>query len=264
MTPYHAFGLSIHSALPLPELTPSPRAAAVGHDVVVRFGRAGERRRPSPGGVGFSSASPAEACHHVDNVGAFVVRHGREIIVDPEPDVEERLLRLSLLGPALGLLLYQRGLLVLHASVVARDDHALAFLGKNGFGKSTIAAALHRKGYDLVTDDVAAIRFDDGVPMVLPGFPQVKLWPEAAALLGEDPDQLPVLHPDFDKRAWRSGQAFSHDPRELVCVNVIAPGPTPAIEPLEPREGFFELVRHWYGHRFGDGLLHGQAVPPHV
>jgi hypothetical protein len=264
MSPYYAFGLRIDSALPLPELMPSPLAAAVGHDVVVRFGRAEPRGRLSATGVGFSSAAPAEACHHVQHVGAFVVRHGREIIVDPEPGVEERLLRLSVLGPALGLLLHQRGFLVLHASVVAHDDHAMAFLGKNGFGKSTIAAALHRKGYDLVTDDVAAIRFDDGVPVVVPAFPQLKLWPEAAALLGEDPDQLPILHPQFDKRAWRPAPEFSQEPRRLACINVIAPGPTPAIEPLPPRDGFFELLGHWYGHRFGDGLLQDHPVPPHV
>ena len=180
--------------------------------------------------------------------------------IDPAPGVEERLLRLSLLGPALALILHQRGLLVMHASVVARGDRAVAFLGKNGWGKSTIAAALHTKGYDLVTDDVAAVRFDADGPHVFPSFPQMKLWPEAATLLGSSLDSLPILHPDFDKRGWRAERGFSSAPRRLERVYALAAGPAPAIEAMEPREACFELLGHWYGHRFGGGLLQNGAA----
>jgi hypothetical protein len=185
-------------------------------------------------------------------------------VIDPVSGVEERLLRLSLLGPALGLILHQRGLLVIHASVVAHGSGAVAFLGKNGWGKSTIAAALHAKGYDLVTDDVAAIQVGDGAPSVLPGFPQVKLWPEAATLLGEAPERLPVLHPDFDKRGWRAERGFSLAPRQLERIYALAAGPAPAVERLPARDGCFELLGHWYGHRFGDGLLQNGSAAAHL
>jgi len=173
-------------------------------------------------------------------------------------------LRLSLLGPVLALILHQRGLLVIHASVVARGDGAIAFLGKSGWGKSTIAAALHAKGYDLVTDDVAAIQIDQAEPSVLPGFPQVKLWPQAATLLGEIPERLPLLHPNFDKRGWRAERGFSLAPRRLERIYALAAGPAPAIERLEPREACFELLGHWYGHRFGGGLLQDGSAALHL
>jgi hypothetical protein len=171
---------------------------------------------------------------------------------------------LSILGPALGLILHQRGFLVLHASVVARSGGAVAFLGKNGWGKSTIAASLHVKGYDLVADDVAAISIGPDGPSALPGFPQVKLWPEAAALLGETPERLPILHPDFDKRGWSAARGFTGEPRRLERIYVLAAGPAPAIEPLEPREACLELLSHWYGHRFGGGLLHPGSAGHHL
>lgn len=263
---YAAYGLIVSSEIPLPELTQDPGTHGAGTgEVVIRPGPV--LHRPAEldaAGFGFR-ASADEACHVLDKVGAFLVRGGREIIVDAAPGVEDRVLRLSILGPALGLLLHQRGLLVLHASVVARDGAAVAFLGNNGWGKSTIAAALHSRGYDLVADDVAAIAVEhEGGPTVVPGFPQVKLWPEAASLLGETPDRLPQLHPAFDKRGWRAERGFTLEPRRLRAVYALATGASLAIEPLEPREACFEILAHWYGHRFGGGVLRDSAAAHHL
>jgi hypothetical protein len=92
----------------------------------------------------------------------------------------------------------------------------------------------------------------------------MKLWPEAATLLGESPEDLPILHPSFEKRGWRATRGFSSEPRRLERLYVLAAGPVPAIEPLEPREACFELLTHWYGHRFKNGLLKGQAAGAHL
>jgi hypothetical protein len=261
---YFAYGLNVRSVLPLPELTTADPLRQASGEVVIELGRV----EPGPAkldaaGFGFWTRAD-EACHIVEKVGSFLVRGGREIVVDAVPGVEDRLLRLSVLGPALGLLLHQRGLLVLHASVVARSGSAIAFIGQNGWGKSTLAAALHAKGYDLVADDLAAIAVDPDGASVLPGFPQVKLWPEAATLLGEDAEQLPLLHPAFDKRAWRAERGFSQEPRRLAHIYTLAAGSTPAVEPLQPRGACFELLSHWYGHRFGNGLLQGASAARHL
>ena len=265
MRDYSAYGLTIHSELALPELLPGTGSSSgSGDDVVVRFGAID----PIPteldaSGCGFWSTD-REACHFLEKVGAFLVRGGREIVIDPVPGVEDRLLRLSLLGPALALVLHQRGFLVVHGSVVARGDDAVAFIGRNGWGKSTLAGALYQKGYDLVTDDVAPITVDPDGARVVPGFPQVKLWPEAATLLGEEPERLPVLHPAFDKRAWRTGRGFSQKPRRLRQIYTLASGAERAPEVVPPREACFELLGHWYGHRFGHGLLADAAATVHL
>ena len=264
MPSYSAYGLSIRSDLLLPELVPGVGLQADSGDVVVRLGHVAPPPAPlDAAGFGFW-AKDNDACHYVEKVGAFLVREGREIIIDPVPGVEERLLRLSLLGPAFGLLLHQRGFLVIHGSVVERSGAAIGFLGKNGWGKSTIAAALHAKGYNLVTDDVAAIRLTPDGPTVIPGFPQVKLWPEAATLLGETLERLPVLHPDFDKRGWRADRGFSSEPRPLTHIYALTLGSAPAIERLTAREGCFELLGHWYGHRFGGDLLQNGSAAAHL
>lgn len=251
MFSYIAYGLGIHSALPLPELM----ASEAGEDVVVRLGKVD--RLPSSvdaTGCGFW-ATAEEACHFLEDAGAFLARGGREIIVDPASAADERVLRLSILGPALALVLHQRGRFVLHASAIAMHGGAVAFLGGRGWGKSTLAAALYAQGHSLLADDVTALTVRMGCPTVLPGFPQLKLWPEVVVSLGQAPETLPRLHPLFEKRARRVTWEFSRMDFPLRCIYVLAPGPAPAIEPLRPQEALVELVRHWYGARFGIELL---------
>lgn len=244
---YGAYGLGIDAALPLPELV--ARDEASNRDVVVRLGRVGyPLPKVLPDEV-YSRATADEVLLVWKDAGAFLVRGGREIVVDPLPGVEERVLRLCILGPALGVLLRQRGRVVLHASAIDVAGGAVAFLGEAGWGKSTMAAALHSQGHRVVTDDVTALQVDKDYPVVFPGFPQLKLWPEALVALGDVPERMPWVEPNVQKRARRSIRGFSLDPLPLRCVYVLAFGETQQIEPLGPRDALVELVRHSYGAR---------------
>lgn len=248
---YAAYGLSIHSVLPLPELVVGDAPV----DVIVRPGKLGRKPSPEDGtGVGFW-ATATEACHLFQDVGAFLARDGRELIVEGAPDVDEKVLRLSLLGPALALILHQRGRFVLHASAVVVNGGAVAFVGGRGWGKSALAATFYNRGYGIAADDVTAIDVTPGCPTVFPGFPQLKLWPETVISLGESPEPLPRLHPLVEKRARCVSRGFSPMPLPLRRIYVLAEGPGLEIEALPPQEGFLELVRHWYGARFGEQLL---------
>ena len=260
MYSYAAYGFALRSELALPELDIGDSAP----DVVLRLGTV--ERRPlelDAQGDGIW-ATTGEACRSVRNVGTCLVRWGREIVVDPAPGVDERVLRLSILGPAFALLLHQRGCFVLHASAVQCGDGAIAFTGGSGWGKSTLAGAFHARGSALLADDLTALRIGTGCSTVLPGFPQLKLWPEAAASLGRVPSALSQLHPEFDKRACGARQGFSHRPLPLRRIYLLAEGPGPVIAPLRPQEALIGLTPHWYGFRFGDRLLQaGDAAVRH-
>ena len=260
MYSYAAYGFTLRSELALPELDIGGSAP----DVILRLGTV--ERRPlelDAQGDGIW-ATTGEACRSVNNVGTCLVRWGREIVVDPAPGVDERVLRLSILGPAFALLLHQRGCFVLHASAVQCGDGAIAFTGGSGWGKSTLAGAFHARGSALVADDLTALRISTGCSTVLPGFPQLKLWPEAAASLGRVPAALSQLHPEFDKRACGARQGFSHRPLPLRRIYLLAEGPGPVTAPLRPQEALIGLMPHWYGFRFGDRLLQvGDAAVRH-
>jgi hypothetical protein len=254
---YTAYGLSIQSDLALPELVAAEDRPEV--DVVVRLGSV---RPVAPEGdwtEGYVYGDAQEAYIYVEGVGSILVRGGREIVVDPAPGVEERVLRLFLLGGALGLLLHQRGLFVLHASAVAVHDAAAVFLGMSGEGKSTMAAAMHARGHAVMVDDVVAIDLSAaGRPLVLPAFPQLKLWPDATGLLGDRPEALSLLHPDEEKRARPARDGFSQQPLPLAGIYVLDEGACPEIEPLRPQEAFAELLCYSYA----VGLLGPSASTP--
>lgn len=241
---YRAFGLGITSTLPLPELLPGDGGA----DVAIEDGPRVSRREMPRGGVAETMTADDEWRLAFDDVGVVTIRAGRRIEVRPLPGVQARSIRLAVLGPAMGVLLQQRGFLVLHASVVDIGGRAAAFLGASGWGKSTLAAALHARGHQLVADDLAAVRIGPGGPEVHAGFPHMKLWPDAVMQLGQDPSALPRLERGFEKRARRVDAGFTaRSALPLGRVFLLAEGATVDVTRLTPREAFLALVCHTYG-----------------
>lgn len=232
MYAYRAYNLSIHCEFPLPELFPAEEPA----DVVVRYGKLDNLDRRSNGGDYFLGS--------VAGLGMLLVREGCEIVLDPEPNVDEAVLRPVILGPLFSMLLRQRGFLVLHASSVEIDGVAVAFMTHSGGGKSTMADAFHSRGYSLLTDDVMAIDLSGEEPMVIPSFPQVKLLPDAASAIGHDVQSLPLLHPDSPKLAHQLSEGFNQTPLPLKRLFVLEMGTELEIVPLSPQESFVELVRN--------------------
>lgn len=241
MFSYYAYGLGIHSALPLPEFV----SQESGCDVTILL----EKADPSvyvPLEVAdqslYCKIATEEAILYSKNLGVFLVRGGREIVVIPVPDVEDRLIRLYIVGTIMAILLYQRGLLVLHASVVDIDGSAVAILGQSGAGKSSTAAALHAHGHNIIADDVCAVSLDTPTPTVFPGFPQIKLSLEAAATLGYDIESLHLLHSQEKRRAYRVTQGFSHNPLPLKRLYALAEDTALRIKPLGFQETVMQLV----------------------
>src|SRR5215212_7191671 len=77
-----AYGLRIQSELPLPELSPSPSAAA---DVVVRLAPIAWRPPAGDHSEGYVCGDMHAAYIYVDEIGTFAVRAGREITIDRAP-----------------------------------------------------------------------------------------------------------------------------------------------------------------------------------
>ena len=92
----------------------------------------------------------------VDGVARYLVREGREIVVERAGN-DDGAVTAFLLGSVLAACLQQRGILTLHASAMATDDGAVLFAGHSGVGKSTLMAALTERGYAMLSDDVTGI-----------------------------------------------------------------------------------------------------------
>ncbi len=259
---YDTYGFTLRSEIPLPELRLSSGEAA---DAAICCECIGwSPNAVAADGTSFHLAAP-EAYLYWQEVGTFLVRNGNEIIVDPHPGVEDRIIRLPLLGTVLAVLLHQRGHLVLHASAVAVAERVAVFLGAKGQGKSTLAAALYARSHALLTDDLVALSADAGERwMILPGFPQFKLWPDAASSLGDDPTLLPTLAAGLAKRARHAGEQFAPRAVPLGQIFVLGVGPALRLQRLQPQQALLELIANSYMARFGREVLQGPAATAHL
>jgi hypothetical protein len=98
-----------------------------------------------------------------------------------------------LLGQVLSFALLRQGVEPLHATVVATEGGAVAFIGDSGYGKSSIGAAFLQAGHRLLTDDLLVLKRDSGGFYAYPGPPRIKLFPEIArAVLGETVNGIPM------------------------------------------------------------------------
>ncbi|UIJ44705.1 hypothetical protein LZK98_16855 [Sphingomonas cannabina] len=188
---FSCFDFRLRSEIPLGELTPADDPDDARPIVEIRLDKLPELLTGAPPAVHGLQAANGEALLTVTGNARYLIREGREIVVDPLPGAAERNVRLFLLGSALGILVYQRGLLPLHANAIVVEGGAVAFTGQSGAGKSTLAAHFQRAGYPVLCDDVCVVGFDDaGVPLAWPGLPRLKLWEDAAHAFGHDPAAL--------------------------------------------------------------------------
>jgi hypothetical protein len=187
---YSCFDVRLRSQIGLPELI-----AADDDDVRpivdVRIGKVPNRLPDGGEMAGGLQVAGGTALLSVPETARYLVRDGREIVVDPLSSSSERNVRLFLLGSGLGILCHQRGLLPLHANAIVAGGGAHAFAGHSGAGKSTLAAYFARAGYPILCDDVCVIDPDAAdAPVAWPGLPRLKLWGDASAAFGHDKGDL--------------------------------------------------------------------------
>jgi hypothetical protein len=179
---YRIAGLSVASEVALPGAI-SVTMAAEAPDVRIRAGRV-EAELPNAPQTGPVWQFTADRfLMRVPGVARFLLTGGRDIAFETEGDTPIEDMTIFLIGTVFGILLHQRGQIVLHASAVRVGDRAMLFGGPSGAGKSTLAAALSREGHSVLTDDVCAIDIVDGRPMVHADGRQLKLWAQAIARL---------------------------------------------------------------------------------
>lgn len=246
---YSCFDFQLSSDVPLTELSPAP----IGDPRPVVNARLAPVPNTLPGaGVRLHGVEVAadSAMLSVQGVGRFLVREGREILIDPVPEASERNIRLFLLGSAVGLLCHQRGLLPLHANAVVTGSGACAFGGPSGSGKSTLAAYFQRAGYELLCDDVCMVAFDDqDRALVWPGLPWLKLWSDAAAQFGYDPSALDRVADGFDKYHVPLARTYQARPlplRRLYVLGRCDDGDQGRIDRLAGQNAMEAVMAHTY------------------
>ena len=251
MLMYTAFGLSINSEIELPPLLNSDTQQA---DIQIIIGKVNKNGLDTPAKKGlFSQLAANELWLHVPNIAWFYVTDGNKIVVESEANADAQSIRLYLLGSCLGAIMHQRNRLVIHGNAIRVGDGCIVFAGNSGNGKSTLAAAFHQRGYDILADDLAVI---DEQWNVQPSYPQIKLWHDTAKKLDIDIKGLKRIRFQVDKYAYPIKKGFYNKPLPIKAIYLLNNHNQDEFlfEPIKGVDKFNPLRNNTYRINYLDGL----------
>jgi hypothetical protein len=258
---YSAFNLKIKSDILLPAFIEYEEFSSLHTDITIRLGKIRDSFVDHQNTGFYFHLSVNEAYFSWKDIGKYLAINGDSIIVEPSDHAEESAIRLPLIGVVLGALLHQRGLFVLHGSSVAKDGEAIVFLAHKGVGKSTIASKLYTRGFDFISDDHVVIRNNNGKFLIVPSFPQIKLWSDSVVIaLGKKPDELPRLLPDYEKYAYHVKDRFITNSVNLKKIFILQRDNDIRISIINQQVAFVELIRYQYLSRFGPEFIRGREA----
>jgi hypothetical protein len=164
-----------------------------------------------------------------------------EVEIRPDPAGRTEILPILLAGTVSAFILALRGHTVLHASCVAIDGAALAFVGQSGRGKSTVAALMCVGGAQLVTDDVLTVAAGSPVTCV-GGATELRLRAAASEIANAHPD---ATRSTADQRLALGLAAAPLGP--LPLAGIVVPGPSRtatrvAVRRVDPTTGLFAVL----------------------
>jgi hypothetical protein len=277
---YTVFGLSLHSNQRIPELTLAQRPAAgpvVG--IHLNVSPIGAVIVPSdPEILTYVSPDTDEAGNpalkmwkigggdfsrlvYSDGTQFWLNREGTEVWATWPDNSTIEDTATYLLGPILGRILRLRGVTCLHASAVAFGEKAVAFVGSEGAGKSTTAAALALRGHAILSDDVVALEERDGSFFVHPAYPYLCLWPESVQSIYGAADALPRFSANYEKRCLSLGKKelrFAERALPLAAIYILGArrgDPAPLMQAIAPQEAFLSLVANTFATNILDRVM---------
>ena len=252
MPSYKAFGLTFNSDIDLPPLLEIDTQQSV--DVRVKLGAVSKTGLDVPVSIKpYSQTAKNELWLHVPDIAWFYVTNGNEIIVEPEAGADFQSIRLFLLGSCVGAIMYQRNRLVIHGNAIRFGDGCVIFAGVSGHGKSTLAAAFHQRGYDVLSDDLSVI--DEHVH-VQPSYPQLKIWHDTAKKLDIDITGLKRIRLQVDKYAYPLKNNFHNTPLPVKAVYILNTHNKDHFnfDAIEGIDKFYPLKNHSYRSTYIEGL----------
>jgi hypothetical protein len=252
---YSAYGHTLESAAPLPELPLSTRAAV---DFCIRTTAVPEKTAgPSRAEPGLARQEtwlrlvkrPDSFALAFDGGAFFTLStDGRTIMVhhgEPLPDTVRHLLIDQVVPLAIG----HSGRLVLHACGLVLDGHPIALFGPGGSGKSTLAACFGRAGSIVLADDALVVEPLADSVAAHPAYPGIRVWPDVLATVGCR-DTVPRVAEYTEKRRLgaRQGLTFAAEMQRLRRMYLVESDEVsePRIVPMSKRDAAVAIVSHTY------------------
>jgi hypothetical protein len=258
---YSFFGLRLSSEMPLSSV-PLCTEQDAPSDVNLEFGIVGDGPAEAVWRSPFTTIATDGTIHtRIEGIARCLLRAGKQLVIEPAPTAQMLAIEAMLMGPLAGMLLHQRGILPLQASAVEINGGVIALAGSAGRGKSSLAAALCRRGATLFCDGICPLKIDNDKPVqAQQGGTSLCLWPAMVSQF-----------PEHEWMAIRSGMAKQvaklHESilgrRRLTAIMRLAPDRgdrKPGLRRLTNSAAMFPLMETIYQLVVGRALGHGAAI----
>ena len=230
---YRIFDQCISSDIPLPELEPCEKAvpdinfSLSGHNSGMESGGISWLHHwTTPEGEAFCSCG-MKGDEYVLRFHAlldfFLSKDQRDITCLPLKEVPLGTIRHLLIDQVVPRILGHWGNLVVHGSAVSIDGKAVAFLGRSGIGKSTLAAYLHKQGHTILTDDCFKLNDEDPTGIsITPNYPGVRLFDDSSDAVFANSPANGVAHYTRKKRLVIASDKSAPD-QTLAAIFFLSP-----------------------------------------
>ncbi|KEZ50320.1 ATP-binding cassette domain-containing protein [Metabacillus indicus] len=249
---YKAFGFSFSSDILFPELRDLVSLGGNQIDIEIRY--ADLFQEWSENGEIFNRYifTKDNVMFRLPDLGIFLIKGGRQILVSPDKNASLDQIRLYVLGTCMGAVLLQRKILSLHGSAIEIDGSAYAIVGESGAGKSTLAASFIKEGYKLLSDDVIPVVLSENdLPVVIPSYPSQKLWENSIRDLGMDATLFkPIYNREKKYSIPVSNFSYKNVPLRGVFELTKTSSDNISLSKLSGLECFKTLTQHTYRNEF--------------
>jgi hypothetical protein len=228
---YWANGLRIASEFEFPEMQ---RASFEHFDLYVKRAAVPEKLEDCFYSSRYVQISSRGFLFNVENTARYLVTDSDLLEIEECPDSETAAVRIYALSTLFGVILHRKNLLALHASAVNINGSAVLFSGVSGVGKSTLALGFLKSGYEVINDDISAVRFDaDNNPFVCSGYQHLKLWPTSLEMYEQSTGSLKQLRQGLDKYSFPINTAEQREyPIQAIFMLEATDAKQPRIEML--------------------------------
>lgn len=135
----------------------------------------------------------------IKGIGTYEICDGNLIHYKAYNSTDSYYVKIFITCSCIGFAMIQRGKLAIHGGTAVINNKAVIITGDKGAGKSSLTTALRKKGYKFISDDVAAIDFENGIE-VNSGFPYQKLCEDAAINMGYEVNKYFSFMSDTQKK----------------------------------------------------------------
>jgi len=238
-TDYFLCGWRVRSALPIPELVRWPAGDDRPPDIFVEEGVVPEWLGGSQRLSRYVMVDPAGTILlNIADRQRFLIEDGSRVTVDLMKREEPGSWHPFFLGIVLGYLCHQRGVFPLRAATVRVSGRTVAIAGASGAGKSTLAYALNQRGHPVLSDDITAIRDQQGQLEILPAFPRLKLWRSALDAAMVSISGLPQVRPQIEKYFVKPQGSVDLTPLPLDAIVLLSEASETSLARLAPAFAF--------------------------